>query len=260
MINSILIVYNPYHEVQLLPDIKDFLKQNKKKFKIIGRDSISPDDYADKDLVLVIGGDGTFLRASHFNKDVPMLGINPNPDTKEGFYMKANLRDFREKLLSVFSGDYSVIDLLRLNAKINSHLLPEAILNEAYIGGSKPYTVFNYDLSAKDASEFQRGSGVLVGTPSGSSAWLNSSGGLGLGIEDRKFQFVARELYEGRHTRDYKMHKGVLPEGQSLVITPKSEGIVVIDSISQEYGFKKGDRIEISVHPHSLKYVMMQRD
>lgn len=62
------------------------------------RSTLDTEIYQDKDLVVVLGGDGTFLRASHYNKHVSMFGINPRPNRKEGFYMQSNIDNYKEKL------------------------------------------------------------------------------------------------------------------------------------------------------------------
>lgn len=256
MIKSVLIVYNSEHVVKLLPDVESILKAKNIRYAVVDRDDIEEGIYSGKDMVLVIGGDGTFLRASHLNKDIPMFGINPNPDTKEGFYMRASSKDFRQKLPAILAGNYKIIKLLRLQVKINQEKLREKVLNEVYIGDSKPYTVFNYNIRINEVSEFQRGSGMLVGTPSGSSAWIMSAGGKKINMDDKKFQFLARELYEGRHTKDYRLKHVMLDNGSRLLIEPKTKGIVVIDSLSQEYECMIGDKIEVSADNDLLNYVI----
>ncbi|MEM4397901.1 MAG: NAD(+)/NADH kinase, partial [Candidatus Woesearchaeota archaeon] len=239
---NFLLVYQK--DSHYLEEILNFLEK-KSKCLCVERDSLLEEHYKNIDLIVVLGGDGTFLRASHLNKNIPIIGINPNPEKKEGFYMQLTLTNYKEKIEKIINGkvneDYSIIKLLRLSAKINNKKLPQLILNEVYIGDEKPYNVFNYIIQIKKNNkiqeEFQRSSGILVGTPSGSHAWLSSAGGKKQKITDNKFQFVVRELYEGRLTKNYKLKNGFLEynKDNKIIVIPKSKGILVIDSISPEY-------------------------
>ncbi|MFB6225912.1 MAG: NAD(+)/NADH kinase [Candidatus Paceibacteria bacterium] len=233
-----------------LEDIKDFLKEHNIEAK--PRDQLGFGLYEGKDLVVVLGGDGTFLRASHYNKDVPIFGINPRPDQKEGYYMQANFDNYRQEL--DLDGSFKVRDLLRLDASIDGDRIDEIALNDIYIGDSKPYNMFNYDITVADQSEFQRSSGVLTGTPSGSSGWIGSAG---LHIKDEdKFGFVARELYRGELTSDYSLEQGLIDAGDSLKIKAKTPGIVVVDSVSKEYDLGPGSELEVKVSKHPLLYII----
>ena len=103
---NILLVYIKNQNLEVLTSVKKILKNN--DVTPIERDALKNNHYNDKNLVVVIGGDGTFLRASHFNKETPMFGINPTPSTKEGFFMQADKNDFQNKLNKVLEGKYKL--------------------------------------------------------------------------------------------------------------------------------------------------------
>jgi NAD kinase len=236
----------------LLDEIKNFLSSH--KITTRERESLKPALYENKDLVVVLGGDGTFLRASHYNKDVSMFGINPQPDRKEGYYMQATYKNYQELWNKVEK--LKTKQLLRLSVKINGDKIGELALNDIYIGDAKPYNMFNYDINVGKTSEFQRSSGVLIGTPSGSSGWIGSAG-LEISQQD-KFGFVARELYRGELTPDYKLEKGLVDRGQTIEIKAKTSGIVVLDSVSEEYKLGEGSKVEISVSSYPLQYIVIK--
>ncbi len=144
---------------------------------------------------------------------------------------------------------------MRLNIEINNNKINNLVLNEVYIGDVKPYNVFNYEINIEEQREFQRSSGVIIGTPSGSNAWISSAGGKILNLEEENFQYVSRELYKGRLTPSYKLEKGILDKTKKIEITCKSNGILVIDSILPEYNLNIGDKIRISADKSSLKYI-----
>lgn len=245
---NILLVYQQGFS-QELSQIEDFYDSHNLQTR--ERSKLKSDLYQNKDLVVVLGGDGTFLRASHYNKDVPMFGINPNPDRKEGYYMQTTINNFKTE--SPTSDQFNTRQLLRLSVHINRETVPELALNDVYIGDAKPYNMFNYDIKVNGSSELQRSSGVLVGTPSGSSGWIGSAG---LEInQQNKFGFVARELYEGKLTPDYELQKGLLNRDQIIEITAKTPAIVVLDSVSSELKLNEGDTVSLTTSSHPLQYV-----
>ena len=80
----------------------------------------TPDDtalLADTDAVVVLGGDGTFLRAARSvaELDVPILGINCG---KVGFLSKAEHQDLAAVLAQLKAGDYELEPRLMLEARV----------------------------------------------------------------------------------------------------------------------------------------------
>ena len=248
---NILIIH--HDGKQILSRLETLLKGH--EYLIINREEINFEHYTNKDLVIVIGGDGTFLRASHFNHDVPMFGINPIPNKKEGFFMHSNVKDFERKMKKILKNETKVKKLLRLCVHIKGKILSELALNEVFIGDAKPYNMFNYDIKVNDEKEFQRSSGLLIGTPSGSNAWIKSAGGKVLDLKENKFQYIIRDLFEGKLTNNYKLRKGLLTKDSSIEVTVKTPGILVMDSVSPEYKLEQGDKVEIGVAKDYLSYV-----
>lgn len=235
--------------------VEKFLNSKKINHKREDRECLTNKCYQGIDLIIVIGGDGTFLRASHLNNDIPMLGINPDPSRKEGFFMQANKTNYKDKIKKILKNDFRTIKLLRLQVEINGKKLNHLVLNDVYIGDAKPYNLFNYDLIINGKKEFQRGSGLIIGTPAGSTAWLKSLKGYVMDIQEEKFQFVARELYTGRLTPFYTLKRGLLNKNQAIEIICKTPAIVVIDSITPEVKVEKHGKVKVSVDNNKLNYI-----
>jgi NAD kinase len=250
-----LIIYHKNHDYGFLTKIQAILKKNKVPFSTIERGRMNEKKYLNKKLIIVIGGDGTFLRAAHLNKNVPMFGVNPYPVKKEGFFMQADPTNYGKKLEAALKGKFKTINLLRLGVKINNRQLKVLALNEVSIGDAKHYNMFNYDLIIGQKKEFQRSSGLLIGTPAGSYAWLKSAGGKEMKLTENKFQFVARELYEGRIANNYKLKKGILKNSQKIKIICRSAGTIVLDSLLPDYDLKKGDKVLVCPSKDYLPYI-----
>jgi len=169
--------------------------------------------------------------------------------------MHSNVNDFEEKVKKILKKNSTVKRLLRLCVHINGKILSELALNEVFIGDAKPYNMFNYNLKIDDKKEFQRSSGILIGSPAGSHAWIRSAGGKVLDIKENKFQYVVRDLFEGKLTNNYKLRKGILSKDQTIEITVKTPAILVMDSVSPEYKLEREDKVTVSVAENSLNYV-----
>ena len=76
----------------------------------------APHDLADADLVLVLGGDGTMLRALQrfLGTEVPVIGVNFG---RVGFFASIRQDELESGLARVFAGDYRVVPLTTLDAE-----------------------------------------------------------------------------------------------------------------------------------------------
>lgn len=210
------------------------------------------------DAVIVVGGDGTLLRASHFIEATPVLHISSSTGKNEAFFARATNKDARRKTRLLASGRYRIIRLLRLKATLNGKKLPFKALNEIYAGSREAYHVSRYTLIIGKRKEEQKSSGILIATPAGSYAWVRSAGGVTLPLMAKKIEYVVREPYVGRLTRP-KMTKGVLAGSQSVTLISKiwesHKGVVVMDSYKKEFDFKNGDRLVVKAAKQPLNLI-----
>lgn len=208
------------------------------------------------DLVIVVGGDGTFLRAAQYVDKQLMLGVNSYPEEKEGFFTRATRKDFKEKLDRVLNGRFKLLKLVRAGCRINGSALPPA-LNEYYFGYPKAYHVARYRIKFKGIQERHKSSGIIVGTPAGSHAWIGSAGGKKMKLDARDLQWVVREPYGRRVTKHDKLTRGFVKEKEKLKIISemRGTGVVVADSIEKEYVVMKNDEVEFFVSDKDINFV-----
>ncbi len=213
---------------------------------------------AKADAVIVVGGDGTLLRASHFIEGTPVLHVSSSTDKNEAFFARATSKDANRKIRLLAAGKYKITRLLRLEAAINRKKLPFKALNEIYAGSQEAYHVSRYTLVIGKRKEEQKSSGILIATPSGSYAWVRSAGGITLPLTAKKIEYVVREPYVGRLTKP-RMTKGVLSSNQSITLISEiwemHKGVVVIDSYKKEFEFKNGDRLVVKAAKQPLNLV-----
>jgi NAD+ kinase len=215
------------------------------KLKSIGR----------ADLVITIGGDGTFLDTAHFVKDIPMWGINSTPTHSAGFLMSATPQNFEQRWRLLVQGKLPVLKLQRLQVLVNGRKIPELVLNDVLIAHANPAAVSRYELRVSDRKEEQKSSGLWISTAAGSTAAIQSAGGKILPLESKQIQFIARELYHGRHHR-YRLAKGIVSQKTKIqAISQMHEAGCYFDGPRVWYPIRYGDRITVKVASQSLQVI-----
>lgn len=131
------------------------------------------------DMVFTFGGDGTIIHtAAHFvAAQIPVLGINMGT---VGFLSNLELEEVDEYLPALLSGDYELEERTVLEAEIyegERKLGPYYCINELCIKSPKAHMIqFQVVIDGELHSCF-RGDGMLVSTPTGSTAYALSAGG-----------------------------------------------------------------------------------
>ena len=132
------------------------------------------------ELVLVLGGDGTFLRAAELarNAGIPVLGMNLG---RIGFLAEAEAENIDSVLEHVVAQDYRVEDRLTLDVVVRQggDILDQGwALNEASLEKGPRLGVLGVaiEIDGRPVSTFGC-DGVLVSTPTGSTAYAFSAGG-----------------------------------------------------------------------------------
>ncbi len=261
-IKSILVVFTTprtNEQKDSLTTIRKALKSKNLKFKLANRDKLRKEQFNDKELVMAVGGDGTFLRAAQFISNQMILGINADPKNKEGFFMSCDKNDFESKLKRILKNDCSLTRFPRLEAHIDNKKIDTYALNEFFIGPKKSYHAAKYVIRIGGFSERHKSSGILITTPAGSHAWAKACNGKTLPLDSRQFQFIVREPYEGNVFGDYRLKFGLLGNNQKIiVISEMLDGIIVGDSVSREYQFKNGSKAIIKLSDNYLNAIWMK--
>lgn len=132
------------------------------------------------ELVLVLGGDGTFLRAAELarNAEIPVLGVNLG---KIGFLAEAEAESIDSVLDHIVRRDYRVEERMTLEVAVRAggRLLDRGwALNEASLEKGPRLGVLGVvlEVDGRPVSSFGC-DGVLVSTPTGSTAYAFSAGG-----------------------------------------------------------------------------------
>jgi len=138
------------------------------------------------DVLVVLGGDGTFLRAARAvaEVDVPLLGINLG---KVGFLSKAEATDLEPVLASIVEGDFTIDERMAIEGRILRAAGAKAgatdderhvALNDIVIARGSLARVCRLDVSIDDTHVATFiADGLVVSSPTGSTGYSFSAGG-----------------------------------------------------------------------------------
>jgi NAD+ kinase len=131
----------------------------------------------DADLIVTIGGDGTLLRGVRLAVplDVPILGVNTG---RLGFLTEIETNvDGLERMRRVLQGDFAVEERLALHASVNGQGAHFA-LNDVVVrrGAEARMAPFGLSLDGELIAHISS-DGIVVATPTGSTAYFLSAGG-----------------------------------------------------------------------------------
>jgi NAD+ kinase len=139
----------------------------------IGRTGVAFDD-VEPDLVAIIGGDGTILlTVQKMARQLPVIGINWG---EVGFLADLEPDEAYDVLMTISDG-FPVEKRMRLSFSTRDQYLGDA-LNEVLIVTSRPAKMLRFGIVVDNIlSEEFRGDGILISTPTGSTAYSMSAGG-----------------------------------------------------------------------------------
>jgi NAD+ kinase len=129
------------------------------------------------DLVLVAGGDRGILDYFHrvVTDSAPVLGIYETDTT--GFLAQVDVRDLSPAIGRLKRNDFSVEEVFRLAVKVDGRTIDPA-LNDVAIFPSKSATLMEHVLRIDEKDVWHdKSDGVIVSTPTGSTAYSMSAGG-----------------------------------------------------------------------------------
>lgn len=132
------------------------------------------------DLAVSVGGDGTLLNAARqlVNYAIPLVGINLG---RLGFLADVTMFELQQHLAGIFEGRYSVEKRFLLEGKIciqGKQPVSYLALNDVILHSHESISMIEFEVfSDGQLINRQRADGVIVSTPTGSTAYALSSGG-----------------------------------------------------------------------------------
>jgi NAD+ kinase len=206
------------------------------------------------DILVVLGGDGTFLRAARAvsEVDVPILGINLG---KVGFLSTAEAGELEAVLVKLVSGDYAIAERMALESRIlragREPALTHHALNDVVIARGALARVCRLDVSIGEShlATFIA-DGLVVSSPTGSTGYSFSAGGPV--VDPLSRNLIVTPI------------AGYLSAIRSVVVSPKrlvrcrvveaNEALVSIDG-REDVPIAVGDVVEVRALERPIRFV-----
>lgn len=165
--------------------IRMLLVETDKMPEVFGLSSVSEKEFSSKsDVIISIGGDGTFLRASKYSflKETPVMGINVG---NLGFLTVVETCNMHEALDRLLKNKYEIEKRMLLEGRffkdrkaIKNKELPYLALNEFAITRSMLGKIIRFEILVNRISIKKfAADGIIISTPTGSTAYSLSAGG-----------------------------------------------------------------------------------
>lgn len=267
MTRDVLMVYKkthePVHDASLAAvrgTLEEFVADGRVRLDVKAREKVSRADFIGRDLVIILGGDGTLTSISHnIDSSTPVMGVNSHPrdDDPEGslgFFMDSTVATFPADLEAALAGEAIVNSLPRLQATITStsgnKIVSDPALNDLLVANTHQYAPSKYRLQRGEIDLEQHSSGLLFSTYVGQGAWFthiadSSEVTIAEDEIDTHYLVVARDLYRaerGAHREAY-----IAWTNEVTVLTSDMHRGYVVPDGWDEYHFNRGATISVSL-------------
>ncbi len=194
------------------------------------------------DLVVALGGDGTFFAAARCVDDTPVLGINSDPANSLALWSCADRFTFHRPLEQALAGRLRPVLLRRMAVSVNGRPLRFEAFNDVLFAHRNPAAMTRYRLAVDGRTEEQKSSGMWVATAAGSTAAIRSAGGVRMAVDSRRLQYLVREPYAWP-LRRYRLARGFAR--RLSIVTFMVESALWIDGSRVRVDLTLGDRAEL---------------
>ncbi len=213
----------------LCDQVCDYLEEKDCEYcKITYTNRFASEESLDRDFdaegAIVLGGDGTILRTVRFlgDRQIPILGINLG---HLGYLTSVDKKEYRLAIDKLIDDDYDISErmLIRGFIKRDGEVIKTVdSLNDIVISRSGTLSTLNYDIIVNGRMlKSYSADGVILSTPTGSTAYNLSAGG-----------------------------PIAFPEGKLIIVTPVSPHTLMNRSII----FNASDEVVIKIGaPHDIK-------
>ncbi|WP_162046947.1 NAD(+) kinase [Vibrio taketomensis] len=207
------------------------------------------------DLAIVVGGDGNMLGAARVLSrfDISVIGVNRG---NLGFLTDLDPDDFTTSLKAVLDGEFIEEERFLLEAEIHRHKQIKshnAALNEAVLHPGQVAHMIEFEVYIDDSFAFsQRSDGLIISTPTGSTAYSLSGGGPILSPSLNAISLVP--MFP--HTLSSRPLVVDSKRRIKLVVSPENRGTQEISCDGQvSLPVSPGDEIHIYQSPNVLKLI-----
>src|SRR5690554_913307 len=207
------------------------------------------------DMVIVVGGDGTFMHTAHyfFGTEIPLLGVNAG---RQGFLAEIETDELEEAINYLVNEEYSIEKRMILNSWVlrkgkkeySSQALNDVVIHR---GGKSGMVEIELYINNEIVNSY-RADGIIVTTPTGSTAYSLSAGGPIVNPQVRAIiitPICPHTLF---------IRPMVVTDREELLIKVKSERELILTADGRDdFMIRTDDEIYLSAGEKELKVVKL---
>jgi NAD+ kinase len=244
------------------PKVQPFLDAKldwiKRHVELVGLDTdcAAPLDQLEADAILVLGGDGTLLAAARrlAGKQIPLMGVNFG---RLGFLANFTPDEFQADFHRLIERELPITPRQILQVTVESSgvaRFASIALNDAVITAGPPYHIIDLVLTVRDGlagtgSVHCSGDGIIISTPSGSTAYNLAAGGpiVMLGVNALAITPICPHSLSFRPV--------VTPMTSTIAITPErvNPGTTLFCDGQSSTPLRAGDKVTITRAAHDVQ-------
>lgn len=273
MVQDVLVVYKKNFEAAhdqaleaIRSELDSLVTESGLRVDYSARETVRRADFIDRDLIIVLGGDGTLTSIAHsVDSKTLVMGVNSHPretdgDGSYGFYMGSDPMNFGADVRAAIAGEAIVNRLPRLQAEIvttsGNTIRCDPALNDLLIANTHQYQPSKYRLQrGKSLDCKQYSSGLLFSTFLGQGAWFRNVANIegttfpSEEIDDH-YLFVARDLPRTQRCDDGSYWDWTAEP--TVLTSDMHRGYVVSDGWDETH-FTRGATLTVDVNGPKLQ-------
>ena len=238
--------------------------------QMVRREMISSFPFRDSDIVVTIGPDGLVANTVKYALGIPIIAVNPDPDTIEGVLCRVEPGAVSHVLKQLLAerAEMQAMTLAEATTSDGQRLLA---VNDLFIG-RRDHVSARYRLEIDGRAEHHSSSGIVISTGVGSTGWMRSIlqgayrtarawGGpevpdepaiSSMAWDTDALAWFVREPFPAVGLGS-DLTTGQIPNGTQLVVTSEmaQAGVIFSDGITQDaIAFHSGLTVRITLSPH----------
>jgi NAD+ kinase len=237
-------------DVYVEKEFYDFLTRSQ-HLRVDATEVIEGQDF-EADFALSMGGDGTFLKTAHFvgDKQIPIMGVNMG---RLGFLADVTPGEIETALKALYQGDYELEDHAVIQVETDGEPLticPKALNDIAVLKRDNASMISIRTCVNGDYLVTYQADGLIVSTPTGSTAYSLSNGGPIIVPQTGVICLTAVAPHS------LNIRPVVIPDDAEVTLSVESRShnfLIAIDGRSQKCS--EGTRLTIRKAPYNIKIV-----
>jgi NAD+ kinase len=229
------------------------LEENSLEFVLIKDKQIVETNFNEFEVIITLGGDGTFINSAAKVSGQKIIGINSEPRKSIGGLAKFVPSDIAMICTKISTDKLEIDNWDRLSAKVNGKELPYWAINEILISKPNIYQTSKLHIKVGNTEGFCYGNGIIVATQRGSTAFYQSA--KGVTFQSHSFGSFGYALVLPFQIKGSILESAILDPHEIIEVSPKRSGHSLIFDCDEKRIYKLSDEDEVEIYRDD-KYIL----